>query len=76
VRQRGGIVVVIAHRQSALAGVDLVLAMVNGRMNMMGPRDEVMARLFGPDQKRATPSASADASGERPAAKVVSEARG
>jgi ATP-binding cassette subfamily C protein len=55
VRQRGGIVVVIAHRQSALAGVDLVLAMVNGRMNMMGPRDDVLAKLFGTDQKRAAP---------------------
>jgi ABC-type protease/lipase transport system fused ATPase/permease subunit len=51
VRQRGGIVVVIAHRPSALAGVDLVLAMFNGKMHTMGPRDEVLAKLFGPAQQ-------------------------
>ena len=31
VRARGGIVVVVAHRPSALAGVDTVLIMLNGR---------------------------------------------
>src|SRR6266850_210652 len=41
VRKRGGIVVVVAHRPSALAGVDLVLAMSNGKAAAMGPRDEV-----------------------------------
>jgi PrtD family type I secretion system ABC transporter len=50
VRSRGGIVVVVAHRPSALAGVDQVLAMVNGRVHAMGPRDEVLAKLFGPQQ--------------------------
>ena len=48
VRKRGGIVVVVAHRPSALAGVDLVLAMFNGKAHAMGPRDEVLAKLFGP----------------------------
>ena len=48
VRSRGGIVVVVAHRPSALAGVDLVLAMFNGKVHSMGPRDEVLAKLFGP----------------------------
>ena len=32
VRSRGGIVIVVAHRPSALAGVDQVLAMINGRV--------------------------------------------
>ena len=50
VRKRGGIVVVVAHRPSALAGVDLVLAMFNGKAHAMGPRDEVLAKLFGPPQ--------------------------
>lgn len=45
VRERGGIVVVAAQRSSALAGVDLVLAMEDGKMLAMGPRDEVLARL-------------------------------
>jgi PrtD family type I secretion system ABC transporter len=51
VRQRGGIVVVVAHRPSALAGVDQVLAMINGKAHAMGPRDEVLAKLFGPPQQ-------------------------
>jgi ATP-binding cassette subfamily C protein len=48
VRKRGGIVVVVAHRPSALAGVDQVLAMLNGRAHAFGPRDEVLAKLFNP----------------------------
>jgi ATP-binding cassette subfamily C protein PrsD len=48
VRMRGGIVVVVAHRPAALASVDLVLAMINGRVQVIGPRDEVLAKLFGP----------------------------
>ena len=52
VRSRGGIVIVVAHRPSALAGVDQVLAMINGRVHTMGPRDEVLAKLFGPQQSQ------------------------
>jgi ATP-binding cassette subfamily C protein PrsD len=61
VRQRGGIVVVVAHRPSALAGVDTVLAMVSGRAHAMGPRDEVLAKLFGPPQQQGAPQAPAAA---------------
>jgi ATP-binding cassette subfamily C protein len=39
---RGGIVIVIAHRPSVLATVDLVLALVNGRQRAYGRRDEVL----------------------------------
>lgn len=45
VRQRGGIVVVVAHHPSALAGVDHVLVMANGRAQTFGPRDEVLAKI-------------------------------
>jgi ATP-binding cassette subfamily C protein len=61
VRSRGGIVVVVAHRPSALAGVDQVLAMVNGRVHTMGPRDEVLAKLFGPQQPQQPPGAGVPA---------------
>ncbi|KWV59843.1 MULTISPECIES: type I secretion system permease/ATPase [Rhizobium] len=44
VRTRGGIVVVIAHRPSALASVDFVLMMQEGRMQAFGPKDEVLGR--------------------------------
>jgi ATP-binding cassette subfamily C protein PrsD len=46
VRARGGIVVVVAHRPSALAGVDLVLTMQDGRQVAFGPKDEVLAQVL------------------------------
>src|SRR5690606_39208847 len=42
VKSRGGIVVVIAHRPSALAAVDLVAVVQSGRMTAFGPRDEII----------------------------------
>jgi PrtD family type I secretion system ABC transporter len=45
VRARGGIAVVIAHRPSAGASVDLVLVMVDARAQFFGPRDEALAKL-------------------------------
>ena len=47
-RARGGIVVVVAHRPSALAGVDLVLMMAEGRVQAFGPKDEVLAKVLRP----------------------------
>ena len=41
VRARGGIAVVVAHRPSALAGVDRVLIMANGRAQRIGPKDQI-----------------------------------
>ncbi|MBV8567293.1 MAG: type I secretion system permease/ATPase [Methylobacteriaceae bacterium] len=46
IRARGGIVIVIAHRASILAGVDLMLVMAEGRMQAFGPKDQVMGRYF------------------------------
>jgi PrtD family type I secretion system ABC transporter len=45
VRQRGGIVVVMAHRPSALAEVDQVLFIRDGMQAMFGPRDEILKRV-------------------------------
>lgn len=45
VRRRRGIVIVVAHRPSALAGVDQVLVMVGGRTQAFGPRDEILATV-------------------------------
>lgn len=44
VRERGGIVIVMAHRPSALAEVDQVLFIRDGMQAMFGPRDEVLKR--------------------------------
>lgn len=46
VRARNGIVVVVAHRPSAIAGVDLLLMMGQGRAQAFGPKDEVLARVL------------------------------
>ena len=46
VRARGGIVVVIAQRPSAIAGVDFLLALKQGRAVAFGPKDEVLSRVL------------------------------
>jgi ATP-binding cassette subfamily C protein len=46
VRARGGIVVVIAHRPSAIAGVDLVLVLKQGRLQAFGPKDEILSKVL------------------------------
>jgi len=43
VRARGGIVVVVTHRRSALAGVDNVLVLGGGRVRAYGPKEAVLA---------------------------------
>jgi len=48
VRARRGIVIVIAHRPSALAGVDKVLAMANGQAQAFGPKEEVLRKMLQP----------------------------
>lgn len=45
VRRRGGIVVVVTHRPTALAGVDLVAVMIAGKLQAFGPKEEVMQRM-------------------------------
>jgi ATP-binding cassette subfamily C protein len=54
-RIRGGIVVVIAHRPSALAGVDQVLVMSGGRVQARGPKDEILHKVLGHAAPSATP---------------------
>ncbi|WP_349371480.1 type I secretion system permease/ATPase [Salinarimonas sp.] len=44
-RARGGIVVVIAHRTTAIASVDMLLVIGEGRMQAFGPKDEVLPRV-------------------------------
>ena len=46
VRARGGIVILIAHRPSALAGVDQVLIMQDGKVQSIGPKDEVLNKVL------------------------------
>ena len=46
VRQRKGIVVVVTHRPSAIAGVDRILVMNHGRMQTLGAKDEVLSKVL------------------------------
>lgn len=46
IRDRGGIAIVVAHRPSALAAVDIVLTMNEGRATAFGPKDEVLSRVL------------------------------
>ncbi|RWC64604.1 type I secretion system permease/ATPase [Mesorhizobium sp.] len=48
VRERGGIAVVVAHRPSALASLDQVLVMANGRVQAFGPKNEVLNKVTRP----------------------------
>jgi len=48
VRARNGIVIVIAHRPSAIAGVDLLLVMNNGKQAAFGTKEETLAKLQRP----------------------------
>ena len=63
VRDRGGVVIVVAHRQNVLLAVDQVLVMGNGKVLGFGPKDEVLSELL------------AKKPGKRPPLKVVPEAR-
>ena len=58
VRRRGGICVVVAHRPSALAAVDLVLMMADGRAQAFGPKDEVFKRVLQPVPGSAVPAST------------------
>jgi ATP-binding cassette subfamily C protein PrsD len=45
-RARGAITVVIAHRPSAIAGVDYILVMAKGRQQQFGLKEEVLSRVM------------------------------
>jgi ATP-binding cassette, subfamily C, bacterial PrsD len=45
VRNRGGIVVIVAHRPSALVAVDWLLALNSGRLQAFGEKEAVLSKL-------------------------------
>jgi ATP-binding cassette, subfamily C, type I secretion system permease/ATPase len=60
-RERGAIVVIVAHRPVGIEGVDMLLVLKDGRMHAFGPKDTVLGQVL----QRVAPPA--------PAIKVVSE---
>lgn len=53
VRKRGGIVVVITHRTSAIAGLNKLLALAHGRIQTIGPTAEVHNTLLAAANRQA-----------------------
>ena len=45
VRARGGIAVMVAHRMNAVACVDQLLVLAEGRVQAFGPKDQVLSKL-------------------------------
>lgn len=66
VRDRGGIVIVVAHRSSALASVDVVLVMNQGRVQALGKRDEILAKILRPVAQSPNPQRSVATLGRVP----------
>lgn len=48
VRDRGGMIIVVTHRPSAIAALDFVAMMADGKMQYFGPKDEVLRRALRP----------------------------
>ncbi|RUU31487.1 type I secretion system permease/ATPase [Mesorhizobium sp. M6A.T.Ce.TU.016.01.1.1] len=48
VRARGGVAIVVAHRPSALASLDRILVMANGRIQVFGPKNEILNKITRP----------------------------
>ena len=46
VKERGGIVVIVAHRAGAVVAVDRLVVIENGRQSAIGPRDEILAKIM------------------------------
>ncbi|MGL1919995.1 MAG: type I secretion system permease/ATPase [Hyphomicrobiales bacterium] len=48
IRDRGNIAIVLTHRPSAIAAVDLLLMIKDGRQTAFGPKDEVLKKVIQP----------------------------
>jgi ATP-binding cassette subfamily C protein len=72
IRRRGGIVVVIAHRPSALAAVDYVAVIQAGKLSAFGPKAEILPQAGKPST--GMPAAGAPAAGT-PAAGAARDVR-
>jgi len=57
VRKRGGIVIIVAHRNSVLSLLDYLLVMENGGVKAFGPRDEILKGLSDRSKGRERPAA-------------------
>lgn len=54
-REAGSIVIVIAHRPSAIAAVNKILVLKDGQQSAFGPKDEVLQKVIVPVQHKVQP---------------------
>jgi len=54
IRKRNGVVIVIAHRPSALIGIDQLLVLGHGQAQAFGVKEEVLRRLAAPEAQAAS----------------------
>ena len=54
-RQRGAIVVVVAHRPVGIEAVDQILVLKDGRVQALGPKEQVLAQVLQPRIAAPTP---------------------
>jgi ATP-binding cassette subfamily C protein len=54
-RERGAIVIVVAHRPVGIEGVDQILVMKEGRLQAFGPKETVLAQVLQPRAPGPTP---------------------
>jgi ATP-binding cassette subfamily C protein len=57
VRARGGIAIVVAHRGNVLAAVDQMMVLNQGRVQMFGPKEEILGKLRRPAAPAGAPAA-------------------
>jgi ABC-type protease/lipase transport system fused ATPase/permease subunit len=60
-KEQGTTVIVVSHRPTLVQGVDKVLLLKDGAVEMFGPRAEVLKRLMTPPRPAAVPPAPAPA---------------
>jgi PrtD family type I secretion system ABC transporter len=73
-RKRGATVIVVAHRPSALAAIDTLLMLKDGKQVAFGPKEEVLAKVLqnGPSQAERRAPARATAPGAMQTASTLS----
>ena len=54
----GTTVVLVSHRPTLVQGVDQVMVLKDGAIELLGPRAEVLKRLMGPPRPAAVPAAA------------------
>ncbi len=74
-KERGTTAILVSHRPTLVQGVDKVLLLRDGAVEMFGPRAEVMKRLMAPAQKPGGPAAGGAApAGNRPGVPMAATA--